>query len=297
MVTGSTGMLGKDIMDILSGAKEHEIFGVSRRAADIKGNSIKQYVVEMTDLDSLSRTTEEIDPQVIIHCAANTDVDDCERNRKYAHDLHVEATKILADYNSAVTRFFYISSDSVFDGKKGDYSPGDMTNPLNYYARTKLEGELAAVEGNPNSVIIRTNIYGFHVPLKRSLVEWALQNWEQGKMINGYEDVCFNPLYTKQLARIILRLMKEKGIKGIINAGIEEKITKYDFLLMLAESLGYKRDLVNKTSIEDVNYLASRPKNTTLNINMLKKIIGHIEGLKEGINELKLDLIDGKKAS
>jgi dTDP-4-dehydrorhamnose reductase len=291
LVTGASGMLGKDVVAELSGNSSYRIYGLSRGGSTVTKDVIEHIAGDLTKLEGLAALVNEIDPSVIIHCAANTDVDNCEANRQYTHDLHVGATSILAAYKPETVKFYYISTDSVFDGEKGGYTEQDQPRPLNYYALSKYQGEQAALEKNNGAVVLRTNIYGYHIPFKRSLVEWAIQNWDRHTVINGFCDIYFNPLYTRQLARVIIRLL-ENRVTGVINIGCAQTISKYDFLALVAKEFGYDAHLLMSTT-SDAIPSAKRPKNTTLDVTTMRRTVGDIPDLVAGIKELRTDLISG----
>ncbi len=285
LVTGANGMLGKDIVDILSEDRSLTVFPLDISASN-KPNSL---MADITDRKMLSGALSKADPEVIIHCAAITNVDTCEKNRELVQKLNVDATRDIASFKPGSTRLIYISTDSVFDGKRGNYSEDDTPNPRNCYAKSKLEGEKAALSENRNTLVLRTNIYGFHKPAGSSLAEWAIGELSKGNKLNGFHDVYFNPLYTKQLASTIKRLIAVKDIRGILNVAAGENISKYDFLLKIAGAFGYPRDQVRKTSIDASGLGAERPKNTTLNISRLKQLLNESPSIDDGIAELRND--------
>ncbi|WP_409068649.1 dTDP-4-dehydrorhamnose reductase family protein [Clostridium sp. FAM 1755] len=285
LITGSTGMLGKSIINDFKDDNRFEVYGISRRINE-KVNNYNRVITDITDNDQLIKILRRINPDVIIHCAANTNVDDCSDNKEYTYKLHVEATQTLAEFNS---RYIYISTDSVFDGQKGDYSEEDEINPLNYYATTKLEGERVSLNSNSKTLILRTNIYGFHLEEKNSLVEWALGNLLLDNKINGFNNVYFNPVYVGQLAKIIKKIVTSSNITGILNIGSKEYISKYEFLIRLAEVFNIYINLVIPKSIDDIKFSVLRPRNTTLKLDKLQHILKEIPSIDEGIKELRKD--------
>jgi len=284
LITGAGGMLGKDVLSVLSEDCTFEIYPLDIRALP-HPNAI---VLDITaDRKAVLTRIAEIEPEVIIHCAAYTDVKWCEQdyNHEATDKLHVDATKTLASYNSA--RFVYVSTDSIFDGTLGDYAEDAATSPITYYAKSKLKGEVAALQANANTLIIRTNIYGFHIPPRISsfLVDGALSNLRSKVSINGYDNVYVNFIYTKQLASIINKLLKKNDIKGVLNVASKETLSKYEFLLKLAKVFGCDQGLINKQPAPP----AQNPGNTSLNINKLKKLLNEAPGIDDGIRELKAD--------
>ena len=130
----------------------------------------------------------------------------CEVNREYVYNLHVSSTSQLANFDS-VEKFIYISTDSLFDGQKGDYTESDLVNPLNYYAITKSKGEEVVLKSDKQYAVVRTNIIGFHKPLRNSLFEWAYKSLNEKAQIKGFTNVYFNPLCCLVLAQGISELL------------------------------------------------------------------------------------------
>ena len=194
-------MLGTSVVREFLKKSEYEVFGLSRKKTELLPID-RQFIVDLANPGEIERLDVAVD--AIVHTAAITDLQFCQSHPDVAHAVHVKAPAALQRLLKPGGQFFYISTDSVFDGVSGNYHEHDQPNPLNEYAFTKLEGERAALKMNAGSVtIIRTNIYGFHVPFGNSLAEWAYQSWIAGKKISGFKDVFFNAVYTVQLAAII----------------------------------------------------------------------------------------------
>jgi dTDP-4-dehydrorhamnose reductase len=137
--------------------------------------------------------------------------------------------------------------------------------------------------------VIRTNIYGFNYTPANSLVEWALKNLVAGRPITGFTDVWFNPLYTRQLARAIDYLARSSSFSGVINIAAKERVSKFDFLVLLAQAFRLPPELVRKGTVDSVSFSAPRPRNTYLNTEMMEGILGWGFSVKEGIDEMKND--------
>jgi dTDP-4-dehydrorhamnose reductase len=283
VVTGAAGMLGKDVVDVLSKEKKLEIF-----PTDITPLSHPNaFIVDLTDKADTLAALNKIHPDIIVHCAAIADVDLCEKKPDLAFKVHVNATENLAEYSNGRSKLIYISTDSVyFDNSKGTFTETDRTNPINVYAKTKLQGEDVALRTNKNTFVLRTNIYGFpNRPKTQFLFDGALAKLHNNEVIKGYKNIFFNPLYTKQLAMIISKLMIGKGT-GVINVGAKEKISKYEILLKFADVFG-----LDKTKIigEDAKFATIRPENTTMNTDKLQKLIGTLPSITDGLLLMKKD--------
>jgi dTDP-4-dehydrorhamnose reductase len=286
LITGVSGMLGDDIRHELSLLESYAVFGIDKSMKKSQSD-IPVMEGDLTDVGFVQRSLNEIKPNIIIHCAALVDVDFCESHQEAAFKLHVESTKCLARYNSEKTLFIYISTDSVFDGFRGNYTENDIAKPLNYYAHSKYEGEIAALSANTNSIIIRTNIYGVHNPIGKSLVEWALTELSRGNEIKGFVDTIFNPVFTTQLSRVLIHQLFQSKVRGVLNVVSDTIISKYHFLIELARLFSYPLSLIGEGYSKEINFKAPRPQNTSLDAGYFKKLFSFVPELKTGLVELK----------
>ncbi|MDD3416502.1 MAG: SDR family oxidoreductase [Lachnospiraceae bacterium] len=282
LITGSSGMLGKDIYKILSINKDNEIYAINRKIDASVKNS---YDVDIREHLKVYSIINSINPDVIIHTAALVNVDFCEKNKDIAYEVNVNASKYLAKLTK---RMIYISTDSVYNGFDGNFKETDRKNPINYYAETKSIAEDEIMRINPNSIIIRTNLYGYHTPLGKSLFEWAYENLSRSSEIKGFHDVLFNPLYTTQLAHAIKTLL-ENHFSGIINIGSEESLSKFEFLTKLANTFQFDERLIRPISLDEGLLGAKRPKNTILNLNKMKDVTGLSFSVNSGLEQLYKD--------
>lgn len=289
LITGSSGMLGTDLVNVFSADNNYKVFALSRHS--FKSNEKINFIdFDLNKSKKIGDLLKKTNPDIIIHSAALVNVDACENDHLSANKLHIEATSKLASFKSDQTRFIYISTDSVFDGKIGNYLETSKTHPLNYYAKSKLLGEQEALTLNNNSLVVRTNIYGFHKPAGNSLFEKVITTLNNGEIINGFKDVIFNPVYTRHLAIILKKIIEKKVlIKGILNIGVDEAISKYDFSLRLARSFKKDINLIKPGLLKDAKLKAPRPRNTTLNNSKLKNIIHRVPSLQQGLRALKID--------
>lgn len=288
LVTGSLGMLGKDIVSIFNKEEQFEIYAIVRKFKNDSNIGINYIECDITDRILLESILNKIKPQIIIHVAGIVNLSFCENNKELTDRTHIDATRQLANFKA---RFIYISTDSVFNGKSGNYTEDAIPDPLNYYARSKYLGELAALNSNSSSLIIRTNIFGFNKPLKGSLVEWALTKFENKEIIDGYKNIHFNAIYTYQLAEIILLIINEFGnLNGILNIGSKNNNSKYEFLCELAKIFNFDSNLVRAVNSPN-NTFISRPLNTTLNINRATDLF-KLPYISDGISLLKQQYIN-----
>jgi dTDP-4-dehydrorhamnose reductase len=265
-ITGASGMLGSALITHLS--KSYRVFATSRERG-VEGKNIKWDCFNLTDIILLTEWLETIRPDVVIHCAAITNVDLCEDNVKLATKLHIETTELIANFlDSYGGRLIYISTDSVFDGEKqGAYSESDLVNPLNVYAKTKMMGE-KSVQSMNNGLVLRTNIIGWTQEGKTSFFEWVVDRLNDNMSLNLFYDVYFSPLTVYDLSFIIEKII-EKPILGLYHCGSSDIISKYDFGKKMAEIFQLSDTNINRVSVDSMDFKASRPKNMALNSDKL----------------------------
>lgn len=258
LITGINGLLGKDILQAFVKDEKYELFGVGRK--NFRHVGVKYTQLDLTNYNDLKEYADSVKPDAVIHCAAYTKLDACEENKKYAYKMNVDVTEKLS---SICNHMIYMSSDAVFSGNKGLYSEDDNPDPVNYYGLTKYQGELAASQRRTN-LIIRSSIFGYsHDTDNVSIAEWGLKNLYKNQGISGFEDVYFNPLYSRVLGQKI-KNMCDNRVEGLYHLGSIDRISKYEFFVMLADKLGVDRSLVTASSVKTKSFIAKRTLDTSL---------------------------------
>lgn len=197
LVTGAAGMLGADLQEILGAG--HEVV-----PTDVTGDYRH---LDITDTDQVMRTISEVRPDAVVHAAAYTDVDGCERDPDVAYRMNAFGTWNVA---TACARndasLVYISTDFVFDGEKGEpYTEYDAVNPLGHYGASKLAGETHVRTVCSKHFIVRTAwLYGVH---GKSFPRTMINLTKTRKEISVVADQIGSPTFTVDLARTIRDLL------------------------------------------------------------------------------------------
>ncbi len=280
LITGASGLLGGAL------AAEYEAMRLP---------IVPLYGVadgDLTDPQAVEAILAKHRPAAVIHCAALTDVDYCETHVPSAWQVNVEVTRQLAACCAeSGARFAYISTDSVFDGTRGNWRESDAPAPCNIYARSKREGENAARNENPDSLVLRTNIYGWHrhhnSRRKLSLAEWIIERLEAGLEVPGFTDVIFSPILVNHLAAPILELLRE-GNSGIFHLAGSWSGSKYEFACRLAETFEFDRCEILPAKLQGAKLKAPRPLDTSLDIRKVSRVLGaQMPGLDEGLHRFR----------
>jgi len=282
-------MLGSSLVNYLS--KFHDVFATSR-SKGIEGKNIEWSCFDLTDIVLLDNWLNEVNPDVVIHCAAIVNVDACEDEVELATNLHVKTTKVIANYlDTNNGRLIYISTDSVFDGEKQSaYRESDLVSPLNVYAKTKLMGE-SLVLSMKKGLVLRVNIVGCTGKNRVSFAEWMFNCLNDNIPMNLFYDVYFSPLNVYSLSVIIKKLIN-RPIYGLYHCASRDSISKYDFGMKMAEIFQLDSSNINKTSVNSVDFMAPRPKQMALNIDKISNDLKHVfPSAVDAIKLLKHQLI------
>jgi dTDP-4-dehydrorhamnose reductase len=281
LVTGASGLLGINIA--LEARQDHTVIGL------VNTHSLRNAPFEVLTGDLLTegrieRLLEESHPDWVIHCAALANLEACESEPALAAQINTEVPRKLADYVArSGARLLYVSTDAVFDGQRGDYSETDLPNPLSVYARTKLDGERAVMEADPQAIIARVNLFGWSLTGKRSLAEWFLNNLSAGKPVMGFTDVYFCPLLANHLAQILLEMLSRE-LNGLFHVVGSQCSSKYEFGVALARQFGLDEGLISPASVEQSGLKAARSPNLTLrNTKLTQALQQKIPDLSTGL--------------
>ncbi len=266
LVIGGSGLLGTKLREVF----EKNNYDVYASFHDNVVTGKNCFQMDITQKDDVFRVIKKVSPDVVVHTAAYTNVDGCEKNRRQAFDVNVNGTENVA---SAVEKIgatlIYISTDYVFDGEKGFYKEDDLANPVNYYGLTKLEGEEVVKKICSNFAIARASVlYGSN---KINFVTWIIDQLEKGEQINIVTDQYVSPTLNIDLAEQLMCLIEEKS-RGIFHTAGGERISRYDLTIVVADVFSLDKDLINPIKMEDFNWLAKRPIDSSLNVSKISEI-------------------------
>ncbi len=271
LITGVSGLLGNNLAYYFK--DKFNILG-SYLSYPVSINGIRTCKVDLLSEMSLKTVVRDFNPDIVIHCASLTNVDYCEINHEITDRVNVIGTRfVFESIKERDTKLIYISSDSVYDGAKGNFQEVDPVNPQNYYGWSKYQGELEVARKSGN-LILRTNIFGWNIQGKYSIGEWIMHELMNKTQINGFSDAFFSSIYNFELAKI-LDLAIDQDLTGLYNCGSSTSLSKYEFALHIADCFSLKKDLIQPISIDDFAFKAKRGKNLTLNIRKLENALNY----------------------
>lgn len=280
LVTGCTGLLGANVCHTLR--TEHSIVGLSRAPFSMQG--VEYIRCDFTDSKAMTAVLETSHFDAVIHCAAMTNVDECERNPTAAMDVNCNAAVALGDLaNSTGAKFVFISSDAVFSGDGNrPYSENDPIGPQNVYGESKAKAEemLALLE---NVAVVRTNMYGFNWLPKNSFSEWIVNSLNDGATLRMFTDVQFSALLVNDLAVLLEEIIK-KDLTGVLHVASADSMSKYEFGRALADALGIQANII-PVSVDDFSFEAKRSHNMALDSSCVARQLGHeLPTMAQGID-------------
>jgi dTDP-4-dehydrorhamnose reductase len=280
MITGSSGLLGRGLVDILR--NDYEVVGVDKQPPTDENS-------KTLDITEKQRTVEVVvgaAPHVVVHTAAETNVDTCETDRDLARRINVDGTANIAEACAkAGARLMLISTDYVFDGASGNYTETDLTNPINFYGLTKLQAERIA-ETLPTALIIRTSVlYGWH-PDKSNFATWILKGLRERQSLRVAEDHVNSPTFNRNLAEAIKSAIG-KGSQGVLHVAGRDKVSRFDFARRIAEVFDLDSRLLVPVKMSDLNWIAPRPRDSSLRVEKAEKELGiQLFGVDRGLEEM-----------
>jgi dTDP-4-dehydrorhamnose reductase len=269
LVTGSAGLIGSQIVKDLV-QQNHTVYSCYHDQKPLQGIPT---LLDLTDETQIIQTLQETKPDRIIHLAAMTGVDLCETNQEIATMINTKATETLAKQAAKQHIFFlYVSTDYVFDGISGMKKENDTTNPLGFYGKSKLAGELVLNKLASNWCIARTSTpFGIH-STKKTFPLWVKENLETKKEIPVLVDQFTSPTYVPNLSKMLIEITTRQ-ITGIIHVSGATRISRYALAELVADKLHLDKNFLIPTKIDTMNWNAERPKDSSLDISLAAEIL------------------------
>jgi dTDP-4-dehydrorhamnose reductase len=262
LVTGAKGQLGSELAVLSKTHTQFEWVFTDREELDL------------SNLVALETKLGTISPQFIINCAAHTAVDRAESERELSDVLNHQAVAVFAKWSQINDcKLIHVSTDYVFDGTAATaLTETASTNPINVYGMTKLEGEKACLQENPNSIIIRTSwVYS---SFGNNFVKTMSRLMQERDSLNVVNDQIGSPTYAADLAQAIMTILVNADWQaGIYNFSNEGEISWYEFALAIKELGNFDCEV---SGISSSNYPtpAKRPQYSLLDKTKIKDTFG-----------------------
>lgn len=296
-VIGASGLLGQYVVSEAL-KKGYEVVGTYFSREPLF--DIEMVKLDIQDREETESVLRSIDPDGVIHTAAMTSVDECERRPDAARKINVEGTWNVARTCKTISSpMIYISTDYVFNGmKESRYRETDIPDPLNTYGRTKLEGEKITLNASPKNMVCRVSVlYGWNrVSPKNNFVTWVIDSLRNSRRILLFEDQKTSPTYAPFCARLLIDLLFSKerrsdtqdGGSGIYHTSGRNCIDRYNFGLKIAEVFDLDDSLINRVRSRHLNQSAERPINSCLDVGKIEKELDiRIPSLEDSLESMR----------
>ncbi len=286
LITGSNGLLGQAITSFFTRETDFELIQTSFEEKSYLDYGHPYLQLDITRKDDVKRIVDLYLPEIIINCAAYTNVDKCETEREISWKINVDGIKniiIAARKNDA--KVIHYSTDYIFDGRNGPYTEEAVPSPISFYGREKLASENALITSDIRSAIIRTLVlYGIGNNVKPNFVLWLIDQLKNNQPVNIVTDQVSNVTMIDDLAFGTLKII-EKHCTGIYNIAGSDILSRYDFAMKMCEVFNYNKELVIPVTTADLNQPASRPLKSGLITTKMESELGFkpmdsIEGLR-----------------
>lgn len=290
LVTGANGLVGRSLVRLLL-QEGYVVVATGRGDSRLQTNdpSLTYYPADITHPFELQLIMEKEKPAVVVHAAAMTQADDCELRQNDAHLCNVEATaRLLMDAESFSAFFLFLSTDFVFDGKKGMYTEMDAESPLSWYGSTKLEAEAIVQTTDMPWAIARTClVYGPAAEQGRSnIFSWIKDSLQRQQPIKVVDDQWRTPTWVEDLVAGLLLIIRQRAT-GIWHLGGPQATTPYQLALMIARHYGLDENLVTRVTAATFSQPAKRPLLTGFDISKARQHLGFSPGsIKENLAKI-----------
>lgn len=253
VITGLSGAIGSRFCEQLpKNCKIYDLYHKNKAPS-------KKVVHIKFDLLDQARTLsvlEKIEPDIILHLAAITHIDKCEKDKKNGKTgvvwkTNVDATENIAEFcSNKSTKIIFLSTECVFDGEKGNYVETSFKKPKNWYGVTKDEAEKIVLQNHENSAIVRSVVAFHENDEEKTLFGKFLKEFKNKRKFKAVSDQIITPTYTDDIVKSI-NILINNFQPVIFHISSAAKISPYEFALKIAKKFNFDQSLVIGTSLDD----------------------------------------------
>jgi dTDP-4-dehydrorhamnose reductase len=273
LISGGSGFLGHNL--ILGLAREHRVIaGFHSTRLDLE--RALAVPLDVTQPAQLAEQFTRLKPDLVVHAAALSQPDECERDPGRAQGVIVDGSRNMAQASREFGfRLVHISTDLVFDGTKGNYREEDQVRGISVYSRTKIEAERLVREIAPSAIILRIAVlYGPGNRDHPGFVDSVMARWRSGQPMTFYVDQYRTPTFAPQVADVVQKLLLHPESAGVFHLGGSDRLSRYDFGLLLARQVRAPGSLVQAGSMWDPAGAAPRGADCSLVSSKIVELLG-----------------------
>jgi dTDP-4-dehydrorhamnose reductase len=255
------------------------VLGLHRRLIQL--DDLECAVLDVESVEGCCYTLETLRPDIVVHAAGLTSVERCEAEPDLAWHINTDLPEIVAKSCalSGVT-LVHISTDHLFTGRSPFVMESEPVSPINVYGRTKAIAEERVIAACPRALVIRTNFFGWGPLYRQSFSDRILGALRAGRELGLFDDVYYTPVLAEVLAFAVHELL-DRGAFGVFNVVGDERISKYEFGMKLADQFGLDGSLLKRESIAGRTNLVKRPSDMSLSNQKVRSLLGRALGSTE----------------
>jgi len=285
IVTGASGFVAGSV--IWQAGPKWEVHALSGKPAPTQRPNLHWHTTDVLDPDQLRRVFESIRPSVVIHAAAIADINFCEANTDTADEVNIVLTRTVVELcREGGARLVFVSTDTIFDGEKGNYVESDPPGPVNYYGHTKVMAEERVQERLHDWVIARPAIVlglPFFSEGNSALVR-LLAALRAGQQVKALINEVRSPIDVITLGEALLELAGN-DYQGILHLGGNDRVERPSFCRQIAQRLGFSPELIVPVNAKGISGRAPRPRDVSLDNSKARatlktKMRGLLDGLE-----------------
>lgn len=274
LVTGASGLLGHFLVPHLA-AQGYSVVAITNTHDLPIIKAVQSVKCDITNKDEVTALLDKSSPDIIIHAAGMTSVDQCETDPATARLMNTDVPVWLAQWSFKNARqYVFISSDHVTGGDRALFAESDPIAPVNVYAKSKADAEVAISECVPSAQIVRTNFFGRGPAWRKSLTDWLWEKALAAEKIPAFTDSYFSPLSVHYLSRSITDL-SQKSASGVFHIGGSERVSKYDFAAQFLEFFDFDAALLQPSLVKDAHLKAPRPMDMSMAVGKIEQTLGY----------------------
>jgi dTDP-4-dehydrorhamnose reductase len=291
LIIGNSGLVGSRLAELARG--RYEVFG-TYNTHELKQRNMTR--LDVTNREATFKLIGNTKPDFVIDTHSLNNVDYCEAHQEESWRINVDGSRNVAEAcRNFGCKYVFISTDSVFDGRKLRYTEKDKPHPLNYLSKNKVIVEQMLSTLDVNYIVARPSvIYGKGGMNKISFALWLIEKLRKGEKVRIVSDQYNNPTFADNLAEQLLALC-EKDEQGVFNTVGRDCISRLDFSKEIARAFGLNEKLITSVITPELNQIAVRPGRINLAVDKVERATGiKMLTVSDGLTRLKEQLEGGK---
>jgi len=270
LILGGSGFIGEKIRPILN--KEFSVISTGHESNS--SHHINYDICNITNPEKMEKIFEYVKPEIVLNLyVMYNNLEFCEKNQEKVMKINGDSLKLISKLvNKFDSHLVQMSTDYVFDGNDGNYNENDPPNPINFYGKSKFEGEKNVIEFCKKFSIVRTSMVFDKSDKKITISEWILKKMEEELKIGLINNQFMTPTYRENLCDMINEVIQNQ-YQGIIHLAGKEETTRYQFAKILLKQFGLDESKIFPEKRENFDFSKNMPRDSSLNVEKATSIL------------------------